>query len=284
MEIPMNPYTVSVVTLSEENIIHDALHLMQKNNIKRIVIVEKDLPIGIVTERDIGNFLESDKSARNLEQIAIKEIMSRNLVTVSSDQSDILSQCAIRMHTFQISSVIITNGNGKLAGLTTKSDIARNFAIKYSRMYKVKDYMSKTIMTCRKTDSLYFGLDMLNKNKISRLVVTDNDGKAVGLITYDSFLRNSNYFKNPSRNYLLPEDSGKGMVVSDIIGSELIAVRSEDDLAKASNLMVEYKVSGIPVIDATDNLNGVISATDIVKAYTEVETHKRLAKMDPHFA
>ncbi len=280
----MNPYTVSVVTLSEENIIHDALHLMQKNNIKRIVIVEKDLPIGIVTERDIGNFLESDKSARNLEQIAIKEIMSRNLVTVSSDQSDILSQCAIRMHTFQISSVIITNGNGKLAGLTTKSDIARNFAIKYSRMYKVKDYMSKTIMTCRKTDSLYFGLDMLNKNKISRLVVTDNDGKAVGLITYDSFLRNSNYFKNPSRNYLLPEDSGKGMVVSDIIGSELIAVRSEDDLAKASNLMVEYKVSGIPVIDATDNLNGVISATDIVKAYTEVETHKRLAKMDPHFA
>jgi CBS domain-containing protein len=284
VEIPMNPYTMSVVTLSEENTIHDALHLMQKNNIKRIVIVEKDLPVGIVTERDIGNFLESDKSARNLEQITIKEIMSRNLVTVSSDQSDVLSQCAIRMHTFQISSVIITNGNGKLAGLTTKSDIVRNFAIKYSRMYKVKDYMSKTIMTCRKTDSLYFGLDMLNKNKISRLVVTDNDGKAVGLITYDSFLRNSNYFKNPSRNYLLPEDSGKGMVVSDIIGSELIAVHSEDDLAKASNLMVEYKVSGIPVIDATDNLNGVISATDIVKAYTEVETHKRLAKMDPHFA
>jgi CBS domain-containing protein len=275
---------MSVVTLSEENTIHDALHLMQKNNIKRIVIVEKDLPVGIVTERDIGNFLESDKSARNLEQITIKEIMSRNLVTVSSDQSDVLSQCAIRMHTFQISSVIITNGNGKLAGLTTKSDIVRNFAIKYSRMYKVKDYMSKTIMTCRKTDSLYFGLDMLNKNKISRLVVTDNDGKAVGLITYDSFLRNSNYFKNPSSNYLLPEDSGKGMVVSDIIGSELIAVHSEDDLAKASNLMVEYKVSGIPVIDATDNLNGVISATDIVKAYTEVETHKRLAKMDPHFA
>jgi CBS domain-containing protein len=282
VEIQLKQYTASVVTLSKENTIHDALYLMQKNSIKRIVIVEKDIPVGIVTERDIGNFLEFDKTARNLDKIVLTEIMSQNLVTVSSDQSDILSQCAIRMDTFQISSVIITNENGKLVGITTKSDLINNFAIRYPRTYKVQDYMSKRIMTCRKSDSLYFGLDMLNKNKISRLVVTDNDGKAVGLITYDSFLRNSNYFKNPSRNYLLPEDSGKGMTVGDIIGSEMIAVNSEDDLAKAANLMVEYKVSGIPVVDAND-LKGVVSATDIVKAYTEVETHKRLVKKDPHF-
>ena len=282
MELQLNLYTASVVTLSKENTIHDALHLMQKNNIKRIVIVEKDAPVGIITERDIGNFLESDKTARNLDEIAIKEIMSCNLVTVSADQTDLLSQCAIRMDTFQISSVVIVNENGKLVGITTKSDLVHNFAIHYPRMYKVKDYMSKRIMTCRHTDSLYFGLDMLNKNKISRLVVTNNDGKAMGLITYDSFLRNSNYFKNPSRNYLLPEDSGKGMTVGDIVGSELITVSSEDDLVKAANLMIEYKVSGIPVVDAND-LQGVISATDIVKAFTEVETHKRLAKKDPHF-
>ena len=281
--LQLNLYTASVVTLSRENTIHDALYLMQKNNIKRIVIVEKDIPIGIVTERDIGSFLESDKTTRNLDEIKINEIMSHNLVTMSADQTDLLSQCAIRMDTFQISSVIIINENGKLVGITTKSDLVRNFAINYSRMYKIKDYMSQRTMTCRQTDSLYFGLDMLNKNKISRLVVTDNDGKVTGLITYDSFLRNSDYFKNPSRNYLLPEDSGKGMTVGDIIGSELITVSSEDDLAKAANLMVEYKISGIPVVDA-DDLKGVISATDIVKAYTEVETHKRLARKDPHFA
>ena len=276
-------YTVSVITLSQKNTIHDALHLMQKNNIKRIVIVEKDIPIGIVTERDVGNFLESDKTARNLDEIAIKEIMSHNLVTVSADQTDLLSQCAIRMDTFQISSVVIMDETGKLVGIITKSDLVQNFAIQYPRMYKVKDYMSKRIMTCRHTDSLYFGLDMLNKNKISRLVVTSNAGKAIGLITYDSFLRNSNYFKNPSRNYLLPEDAGKGMTVGDIVGSELITVSSEDDLTKAANLMVEYKVSGIPVVD-TNDLKGIISATDIVKAYTEVEIHKRLVKKDPHFA
>ena len=256
---------------------------MQKNNIKRIVIVENDSPVGIVTERDIGKFLEYDKTTRNLNEIHLDEIMSRNLVTISSDQSDIISQCAIRMDTFQISSVIVVNEQQKLAGLVTKSDIVHNFAIRYPKTYPVKDYMSKTIMTCRKTDSLCFGLDMLNKNKISRLVVTDNDGKAMGLITYDSFLRHSSYFKNPSRDYLLPEGLGKGMTVGDITGPELISVTSEDDLAKAANVMNEYRVSGIPVVDANGELKGVLSATDIVKAYTEVETHKRLAKKDPHF-
>ncbi len=279
----MNQYTAPVVTLSRGVTIHDALLLMQKNNIKRIVIIEKDIPIGIVTERDIGKFLESDKTTRSLDEIPISEIMTRNLITVNLDQQDILSQCAIRMDTFQISSVIIVDENGKLIGITTKSDLVRNFATKYQGAYKVKDYLSKRIMTCRKTDSLCFGLDMLNKNKISRLVVTDNDGKVLGVITYDTFLRNSNYFKNPSRNYLLPEGSGRGMTVGDIIGSELITVSSEDDLVKAANFMIEYKVSGIPVVDTNDELKGVISATDIVTAYIQVGTHRRLAKNDPHF-
>ena len=280
----MNQYTEPVVTLSRGSTIHDALFLMHKNNIKRIVIIEKDIPIGIVTERDIGKFLESDKTTRSLNEIPISEIMSRNLVSVNSDQPDIFSQCAIRMDTFQISSVIIVNENGKLMGITTKSDLVRNFATKYQGAYRVTDYMSKRIMTCRKTDSLCFGLDMLNKNKISRLVVTDNDGKVFGVITYGTFLRNSNYFKNPNRHYLLPEGSGNGMTVGDIIGSELITVTSEDDLAKAANLMIEYNVSGIPVVDANAELKGVISATDVVTAYTQVETHRILAKKDPHFA
>jgi CBS domain-containing protein len=278
----MTLYSSPVITLSKENTIHDALLLMQKNDIKRIVIVEKDLPIGVITERDMGIFLESDKTIRSLNEIPIKELMSRNLVTVSLGSQDILSQCAIRMDAFQISSIILVAENGTLSGIVTKSDLVSYFATKYPGIYKVKDYMSQKIMTCRKTDSLFFGLDMLNKNKISRLVVTDNDGKALGVISYDSFLKNSIYFKNPNRNYRLPEDSGKGMTIGDIISSELIVVSSEDDLAKAANLMTEYKVSGIPVVDV-NNLKGVIAATDVVRAYTKVETHERLAKKDPHF-
>lgn len=278
-------FTSPVITLGPEGTINDVLFLMQKNDIKRIVIVRDNFPIGIVTERDIGRFLEHDKTTRALDKISIQNIMSKNLVSISVEDEDIATQSSIRMDTFQISSVIVVDNEGKLAGITTKSDLARMFSSLYGGICKVTDYMSKKIITCRKSDSLTFALDMLNKNKISRLVVTNNDGKPVGVITYDTFLRNSGFFKadKSTRDYLLPSINAKEMRVGDLVKDELLTVETEDDLATAAKLMTDFKVSGIPVIDNNGSLEGIISSTDIVRAYSEAETHFRLIKKDSHF-
>jgi CBS domain-containing protein len=279
-------YTTPVITLHPENSIHDALFLMNKNDIKRIAIVSDGNPVGIVTERDIGRFLQNDKTPRMLDQIHLDEIMSRNLFTVSKDQDEILVQCAIRMDAFQISSVIVVD-DGKLVGIVTKSDLVKNFSKSFAGIYKVKDYMSTNMITCRKSDSLLFVLNMLNKNRISRLVVTDNDGRPIGIISYDTFLRNSEYFrlaKQNTREYLLPKASAKGLRVSDIIGNELLTIGRNDDLVKAARLMTEYKISGIPIVDESGGLEGVVTVTDIVRAYHEVKIHAILQRNDPHFA
>lgn len=278
-------YTTPVITLGPEDSINDALFLMKKNDIKRIVIVNNDIPVGMVTERDIGRFLQNDKTSRMLDQIHLNEIMSRNIFAISKDQDELLVQCAIRMDAFQIGSIVIVD-NEKLVGIVTKSDLTKNFSNSFAGAYKVKDYMNTKMITCRKSDSLLFALTMLNRNKIARLVVTDNDGRPVGIISYDTFLQNSRYFKlekQNTRDYLLPKDSAKELLVSDLVGNELLTIGSNDDLAKAARLMVEYNISGIPVVDENGNLEGVISATDIVRAYHEVKVHAILQKNDPHF-
>lgn len=278
-------YTTPVITLGPENSISDALFLMKKNDIKRLVIVNGVIPVGIVTERDMGRFLQNDKTSRMLDQIHLNEIMSRNLFTISKDQDEFLVQCAIRMDTFQIGSIVIVDDE-KIVGIVTKSDITKNFSNSFAGAYKVRDYMNTKMITCRKSDSLLFALTMLNRNKIARLVVTDNDGRPVGIISYDTFLRNSGYFKlgkQNTRDYLLPKASAKELLVSDLIGNELLTIESSDDLAKAARLMVEYKISGIPVVDENGNLEGVMSATDIVRAYHEVKVHAILQRNDPHF-
>lgn len=283
----MHQFTSPVITLELENTVRDALFLMQKNDVKRIVIVKNNSPVGIVTERDVGLFLEEDKTIRALDKIALDEIMSRSPVTITIGQHDHIEQCAVRMVTFQISSIIVVDDEGKLVGITTKSDLVKNFSNLYTGIYKVKDYMSKKVATCRKSDSLPFALNMLNRNKISRLVVTDNDGKPIGVISYDTFLRNSEYFKlgkHDTREYLLPKTSAKELKVGNLIADELLTIESEDDLSKAAKLMTKYNVSGIPTVDKDGNLEGVISSTDIVLAYNEVETHFRLIKNDTHFS
>jgi len=278
-------YTAPVITLGPEDSINDALFMMKKNDIKRIVVVNNDIPVGIVTERDIGRFLQNDKTSRMLNQIHLNEIMSRNIFAISKDQDELLVQCAIRMDAFQIGSIVIVD-NEKLVGIVTKSDLTKNFSNSFAGAFKVKDYMNTKMITCRKSDSLLFALTMLNRNKIARLVVTDNDGRPIGIISYDTFLRNSRYFefkKQNTRDYLLPKDSAKELLVSDLVGNELLTVESNDDLAKAARLMVEYNISGIPVVDENGNLEGVISATDVIRAYHEVKVHAILQKNDPHF-
>jgi len=50
----------------------------------------------------------------------------------------------------------------------------------------------------------------------------------------------------------------------------------EDDLAEAARLMIKNLVSGIPVIDKEKNLVGIITKSDVVRAFTQVESNAHL--------
>lgn len=269
-------YSSPVYTVTPHDSLHSALLLMKSNFIKRIVIIKGKKAVGIITERDISRFLEKDSTKRTLSNIPTKEVMKKNLITVVSDQQDFLHQCAARMVTFKIGSIIVTDEEGNLIGITTQTDITRAFSDNYVGGYKVKDYMNEKPITCRNSDKLKYALVILNKNNVSRLVVTDNEGHVSGIITTNTFLTHSDYFKqsdSESRDYLLPKDSSVG--VEELMKNEILTVEPDDDLANAAHLMIKNKISGIPVtID--DSIEGVVTKFDVVRAYNDAALHKEL--------
>ena len=267
-----------VTTVTPDTSINEVLQKMQFNFIKYIVVEVKNKPVGIVTERDINKFLENDKTVRALEKISIEQVMEKNLVTITDGESDHLNQAAERMNIFKIGSVVLVDSNGNLTGIITKTDIAKVYGAVYGAKFKVKDHMSHKVLTCRKSDSLRFALNMINHNDISRLVVTDNNGKPLGVITTNTFLIHSSYFtkdKTRTREYLLPVDSEK-MCVGDLVSKELLAVNLEDDLSIAAQKMIKNYINGIPVVDDNDELVGVVSSLDVVKAFVKVPLTKDL--------
>ena len=276
----MQRYTSPVITVEPESSIHDTLVQMQTNFIKRIVISSKNRPLGIVTERDVSKFLEQDKTAKALNEIPIKYVMKKSPIIIPDGAEDHLEQCATRMETFNIGSVILVDDSGDLIGIVTKTDITKVFSKIYGGQYQVKDYMTKKLITCRKTDSLKFAQSMMNKNNISRLVVTDIKGVAVGIITTNNFLTHSDYFsdgKTRTRDYLLPLKS-QNLQVKDLLTADLLYIEEGEDLAKAASIMIKNKVSGIPVLDSGKNLVGVIDKSDIVKAFNNVKTDNELSQ------
>ena len=272
-------YSSPVITVQPESSIFEALLQMQKNFVKRIVIAVKNKPVGIVTERDINRFLGEDKTARAVDEIPIKHVMQKNIIVINDGFEDHFDQCAARMETFKIGSVILVDDNGELIGIVSRTDLARAYASVFGGKYMVKDFMSKKVVTCRKTDSIKFALSLMNKNEVSRLVVTDENGCPVGLITTNTLLTHSDYFtkgKTRSRDYLLPIEGGEKLTVKDLLNDELITISEADDLATAASLMIKNKVSGIPVTDSKKNLIGVVSKTDVVKAFSIVGPHEEL--------
>jgi len=250
---------------------------MKTNFVKRIVVAKDKRPVGILTERDISRFLEKDNTKRSLSKIPVKEIMKKNLITVVADQQDFLHQCAARMVTFKIGSIVVTDEEGSLVGITTQTDITKAFGDTYAGRYKVSDYMSKNVVTCRNSDYLKYALGILNRNNVSRLVVTDNNGHVNGVITTNTFLTHSEYFKqsdSEDRDYLLTKNSSSTEVES-LIKNEILTVEPDDDLANAAHLMVKNKISGIPVT-ANDSLDGVVTKFDIVRAFNDVVFHKEV--------
>jgi len=267
-----------IITVTPDVSINDVLRKMQSNFIKHIIVKTNNKPVGIVTERDIDKFLEKDKTARALEEISIEQVMEKNIITVIDETSDCLGQAAQRMHTFKIGSVIIVDSNENLVGMITKTDITKVYGIVYGAKFKVKDQMSKKVFTCRESDSLRFALNMINENNISRLVVTNNNGRPIGVITSNDFLVHRSYItkdKTGTREHLLSADS-ESMCVGDLVSKDLLAVNLEEDLSVAAQKMVKNHIHGIPVIDDADRLVGVVSNSDIVRAFAKVPLTKEL--------
>ena len=271
-------YSSTVITIKPESSIFDALLQMQTNFVKHIVIAINNKPVGIVTERDINKFLEEDKTARAIDEIPIKHVMGKNVITISGSSEDYFVQCAARMETFRIGSVVLVNDNGELLGIISRTDLTKIYASIFGGKYLVKNFMNKKVVTCRKSDSLKFALKLMNSNRVSRLVVTNDNGLPVGVISTNTLLTHSDYFtkgNTRSRDYLLPIE-GENLKVNDLIDEELLTINEEEDLVTAASKMIKNKIGGIPVIDSNQNLVGIVSKTDIVRAFSIVGPHEKL--------
>lgn len=270
-------FSSSVITANLKSSIFEVLKKMQSNLIKRIVIVDGTKPLGIITERDINRFLGEDKTSRAMDEISVDHVMQKNIVLITDVLEDDFYQCASKMDNLKIGSIIIVDKDGKLSGIVTRTDLVKAYANVFGQRYFVKDFMSTKMITCRKSDSLKFALSLMNQNNVSRLVVTNENGNPIGLISSNTLLTHSDYFSKGStrsRDYLLPLK--KDVIVDDLVQENLITINEDEDLAKAASIMIKKKISGLPVVDSGQNLVGLISKSDVVKAFSDVVPHERL--------
>jgi CBS domain-containing protein len=267
------------IKLEPNRTLYDARNLMIRYNISRIVVAKENKPVGIITEKDIARFLYREEPTRALNEIRLDQAMSTNLITVD-EQSD-LSACAKLMLDKEISSLIVINSKGMLEGIFTKSDLVGAYARHYAGKNKVEDYMTKPVHTVAPDDTTHAVLSIMCKNNVSRVVVARNK-KPIGIITGRDLLPMSALFgpdtydtirkafmSMSKAKMLVPSGISAVFLAKDVMKHDPITIGKDSDLAEAAQIMIRNGISGLPVVDANDNLAGIVTKTDVVRAMTK---------------
>jgi CBS domain-containing protein len=133
--------TRKVITIPESQTMKQASKLMYEDNIGSIVILKegsgsnlddnvsgsttekKEIPIGIVTERDIARTVGFAAKHSIFGDIPLSELMSKPLITIQPGAS--LKDAVVLMQQKDIRRLPIIDKEGQLVGIITEKDILR---------------------------------------------------------------------------------------------------------------------------------------------------------------
>ena len=126
------------------------------------------------------------------------------------------------------------------------------------------DCMTPFLITLERYASLAEAYEKMTVSQIRRIPVVER-GQLVGIITLGDILR----FKpaEVGRYLSFNELSGKldSIVVDLVMARDPIVVNQSDELGYAAELMLENKIGGLPVLDASRRLVGLITESDVFR-------------------
>lgn len=272
-----------IIMLDSGRTLWDARNEMLRYNISRIVVSDNGMEVGIVTEKDIARFLYTIPPTRALNEIALKELIGRKLITADAESS--IKNCVKLMLENHISSLLITDTENKVKGIVTKTDIVELYAYHLRTSIRVRNFMSKKVHTVAPDETLHMIAMLMTTYNISRIVVQKNK-KPIGIVTSRDFLPiGFNYGTSSSVNYRTPVSKRvssktlQSFIPSGIMGMTLaqdimtplpLTINMNGGFAEAAQVMIRNRISGLPVVDGRFSLVGIITKTDVVRGDVEI--------------
>ncbi len=134
----------------------------------------------------------------------------------------------------------------------------------------IRELMTGGLITVRRETAVLEARDLMAKEKIRHLLVTDVGGALVGIVT-DRDIR----LNLPSRatslsvweiNHLLTK-----LTVGEVMTRSVITIGPDRPARDGGQLMLDHKIGALPVVE-DGHLVGIITETDVVRAFVRTTT------------
>lgn len=133
----------------------------------------------------------------------------------------------------------------------------------------VRDRMSSPAVAIAPDTPFQDALKLMRDRQFRRLPVVDKKGRLVGIVSERDLL-----YASPSPatslsvweiTYLLSK-----IRIREIMTEEVITTTPDTPIEDAAHLMAVNKIGGLPVVDERNRVVGVITETDVFKAFVEM--------------
>lgn len=133
----------------------------------------------------------------------------------------------------------------------------------------VQNWMTTDVVSVGPDTSLLKVGKLMKDHHIRRIPVVDENGQVVGIIS-DRDVRDASPSKATTldmyeMHYLLAELKAKN-----IMTAKPITVKPTDTVEQAALIMLDNKVGGLPVVDDSGKIVGIISDHDVFKALVDI--------------
>jgi CBS domain-containing protein len=127
----------------------------------------------------------------------------------------------------------------------------------------VKTWMSKDVITITPDTSLPEAYKLMTEHRIRRLPVVKG-GRVVGITTLGDVKEakpsDATTLSIWEANYLLEK-----VRIKSIMTKNPVTVKPDSTIGKTAKIMLDQKVSGLPVVDDADQVIGIITESDIFR-------------------
>lgn len=248
--------TSNVVTIDKDRKLSDAIRILQKKKISRIVVTDSGKVCGVVTEKDIVKVLGSSRHRKLLpSSLHVSTAMQLGLIVVVEDAE--VSEAARLMVQNKIDSLPVVKGE-KLVGIVTPTDLLE---LLLACREKLDGVMSRPVITVLPSDRIVHARRLMLDNGIGRVVVAEGD-EVVGILSQRDLMIAFGMFRKAADSY--QRSRIRNILVGDVMTQHIKTLDASATVARAAKLMLEDEVSGIPIVQK-GRLVGIVTKSDLVR-------------------
>jgi CBS domain-containing protein len=242
------------VTIDKSERLGHALDLMEKNDLRRLLVTNKDKMGGIITTRQIARVLGTRKSlgmpASSLHvAAATMDAVIKVLPDMSVDDAMILLQKTL---------VLVVMDGEKILGWVQPRDILA--AVNVSGI--ASDAM-RYPLTANPNDRLVHARRMMLDRDVGRLPVVDA-GRLVGIISERDVAKSLRAFRDLNDTASRQNARIDNILVSDIMTHDVKHVFTDTPLDEVKKIILTENRGGLPVLNRKEEVVGMITRRSLL--------------------